>query len=221
MSASCPTYTQASTDSVFSNSCAIQKNFITPDVTTALKTCCVGGGGVQTTSDGCFTYCNITGFYDTFYWSVCLLDNLPTSESAILFEDVDASGCDEDLFSSNSSATTVPAGNIATTWLGEGQTLTLSSDGSAVETTTIPTGDFFSQYVSGLFGGLDSSTTTTTGGSQTSTPKPTGTAGGKASATTSGPASTSTKPSKASGGLSFSKAGAVVVVGLALFTAWL
>jgi len=173
---------------------------------------------VQTTSDGCFTYCNITNFYDTFYWDVCLLDNLSTSEFAILFEDDDASGCAEDLFSGNgsSSATTQPAGNIATTWLGEGQTLTLSSGGTVVETTTIPTGDFFSQYVSELFGGLDSSTTTT-GVSTTGGTKPTG----KASTTTTGPASTSSKPSKASGGLSFSKAGAVVMVGLALFTAWL
>ncbi|PMD46637.1 hypothetical protein L207DRAFT_507538 [Hyaloscypha variabilis F] len=219
MSASCQTYAQASNASIFDNSCAIQKSLITPDVTTALKTCCVGGGGVQTTSDGCFTYCNITNFYDTFYWNVCLLDNLSTSESAILFEDEDGSGCDEDLFSGNSSATTAPVGNIAMTWVGEGQTLTLSSGGTAIETTVLPTGQFLSAYLSSIFGG--DATPTTSGVSETGSPKPAGTASGKASTTTGGPASTSSKPNKASGGLSVSKAGAAVVVGLVLFTAWL
>ncbi|KAE9370794.1 hypothetical protein N431DRAFT_442585 [Stipitochalara longipes BDJ] len=221
MSEVCQTYLQASNASLFENACAIQKSAITPEVTTALKTCCVGGGGVQTTADGCFTYCNITSTYDGLFWGFCLIDNLSTSEAAILIgddNDGDWSGCtDDDLFS-NSSATTVPVGNIATTWEAEGQTLTISSGGAAVTTEVLPTGPFLSAFLTGIFGG---DSTTTSGVTKTGTTKPTGTVTGKASTTTGGPASTSTKPSKASGGLSLSKAGAAVVVGLALFTAWL
>lgn len=87
MSSVCQTYLQASNTSLFDNSCAIQKSAVTPAVLTGLTTCCVGGGGVHTTDDGCFTYCNITSSYDGLFWEFCLLDNLSTSEVAILFAD--------------------------------------------------------------------------------------------------------------------------------------
>jgi hypothetical protein len=110
-------------------------------------------------------------------------------------------------------------GNIATTWVGKGQTLTVSSGGAAISTVVLPVGDFLSAAFNG-------DSTTTSGVTQTKSSamgKATGstTTSGKASGTISGPASTSSKPSKAPVGISFSKASAAVVVGLALFAALL
>jgi hypothetical protein len=222
MAAECQTYAQASNATLFENACAIQKSLVNPAVTAGLKTCCVGGGGVHTTADGCFTYCNITSSYDGLYWQFCLLDVLDTSDAAIIFADndfEDFSGCTDDDESGTGAATTVPVGNIATTWLGEGQTLTISSGGAAISTAVLPVGDF----LSAAFGGDSTTTSGVTRTKSSPTGKATGstTTSGKPSGTTSGPASTSSKPSKASAGISFSKAGAAVVVGLALFTALL
>jgi hypothetical protein len=90
--------------------------------------------------------------------------------------------------------TTIPVGNIATAWIGEGQTLTISRARAAVTAEFLPVGDFLGAF------GADPTTT------------------GKPSGTTSGPAATSSKLSKASAGTSFSEAGAAVMVGFALFT---
>jgi hypothetical protein len=90
--------------------------------------------------------------------------------------------------------TTIPVGNIATTWIGEGQTLTISSAGAAVTAEVLLVGDLLGAF------GADPAMT------------------GKPSGMTSGPAATSSKLSKASAGTSFSEAGAAVMAGFALFT---
>lgn len=102
-------------------------------------------------------------------------------------------GCTDDDESRTNTATTVSVDNTATTWIGEGQILTISRAGAAVTTEVLPVGDFLGAF------GADPTTT------------------GKPSETTSGPAATSSKPSMASAGVSFSKAGAAVMVGFALF----
>lgn len=221
MSSSCQTIDDAFTNAaLFENACAIQGSALTPTISTALKTCCIGGGGVQTTPDGCFTYCNITSTLDGVYWSFCLVDNLDTSTSAQLFVDNDYTHCidDDELGTAGSStATTVPVGNIATTWLGEGQTLTESSAGSAVTTIVLPVGNVLSAFQS-EFDQTTSSGATTTKSSSSGTATGATTTSGKPSSTTTGPASTSSKPSKAAGGVSFSRAGTAFVVGVAIFS---
>src|SRR6266498_4501398 len=127
---SCATYASFP-NTTFPNSCVIGKASLSKPISAALKTCCVGGGGVKTTSDGCFTYCNVTSGVDGIYWQECLLDNVTPADIAAV--DENNMGCNPSDISFGDNVT-IPDGNIASTWSIPIETLTLKSDGVIVTT---------------------------------------------------------------------------------------
>lgn len=192
----CPSL--AAVNSTLTNACAIQDSSASSQVKDALKTCCVGGGGPKMTSDGCFSYCNTTSIYDELHWSYCLLDILGQD----LFS-LDDGGCTNDF---DLTATTIPVGNIATTWNPRGQTITFTESGTT-EVVTLASGDPFAISTSS---NPAATTSPPTGRPSTSSKN-------SPSSTSTALTASNTSSAGSSNRVSNSKFGIAVIVGLVLF----
>lgn len=86
---------------------------------------------MHTTTDYCYTYCNITVAADIASWSSCLADNIDQTD----FNELDL-GCVAD-FPDDGSASTGVDSAIATTWPVQQVVETVLSSGSVVATMTV------------------------------------------------------------------------------------